>query len=407
MSGEILFLAHRVPFPPDRGDKIRSHHVLKALADIAPVHVGCLAETHADMAAARFLEEIASTWCMPRRSKPLPLAGMEALLRCEPVSFAAFRSRKLSDWVRNLLESRKVGAIFVFSGQMGQYVPNDWQGRLLIDLVDVDSAKFEAYGEAGSGPRALIDVREGRLLKAEEARLAQRADTTLLVSEAEAELLRERTNETSNIRALRNGIDCALFDPGTVAPEPVLTQDGPHYVFTGQMDYAPNVDAVTRMACEIMPEVRRTLAAAQFHIVGRGPTREVRSLHGVNGTSVIGEVPDTRPWLAGADVVVAPLRIARGVQNKVLEAMAMARPVAVSPDAASGIHAAENVQLLVARDNAAFVAGLLRLAQEPDAARKLGQEARKFVLETMSWPAMLADLPRLLGVDEEPSLNAA
>ncbi|WP_120078698.1 TIGR03087 family PEP-CTERM/XrtA system glycosyltransferase [Aurantiacibacter odishensis] len=407
MSGDILFLAHRLPFPPDRGDKIRSHHVLKALAGIAPVHVGCLAETDADMASAHFLDGMARSWCMPRRSKPLTLAGAEALLRGEPVSFAAFRSRELADWVQNLLSSGKIAAIYVFSGQMGQYVPTDWQGHLLLDLVDVDSAKFEAYGKAGTGPRAFVDAREGRLLKAEESRLVQRADTTLLVSEAEANLLRERTSGTHDIRALRNGIDCALFDPGSVGPAPVLMEGGPHYVFTGQMDYAPNVEAVTRMAREIMPDVLRTLPAAQFHIVGRAPTKEVRSLHGVHGTSVIGEVPDTRPWLAGADAVVAPLRIARGVQNKVLEAMAMARPVIVSPDAASGIHAAENEQVLVAEDNAAFVAALLRLASEPAASRTLGHEARRFVMETMNWRAMLSELPQLLSMVQVSSRDAA
>ena len=312
---KALFLSQRVPFPPDRGDKIRSHHVLKALARIAPVHVGCLAETEADLANQHMLAGVAASWCMPRRSKPLPLAGAEALLRGVPVSFSAFRSARLVRWVEEVLRTHDISAIYVFSGQMGQYVPQDWKGRLVVDLVDVDSAKFEAYGKAGSGPRSWIDAREGRLLKAVESDLAARANATLLVSEAEADFLRSRVAGTHDIRALRNGIDCTVFDPAAMVPEPALAAGGPHYVFTGQMDYAPNVEAAKRMALAIMPEVRRHLPDAQFHIVGRAPSREVLALDGVNGTHVVGEVPDTRPWLAGADVVVAPLTIARAVDS--------------------------------------------------------------------------------------------
>jgi sugar transferase (PEP-CTERM/EpsH1 system associated) len=407
VSGDILFLAHRLPFPPDRGDKIRSHHVLKALAKLAPVHVGCLAETDGDLAHAGLLNDVATSWCMPRRSKLLPVAGAEALLRGEPVSLPAFRSAALARWVERTLHERDIAAIYVFSGQMGQYVPREWRGRLIVDLVDVDSAKFEAYGKAGSGPRSWIDSREGRLLKAVEADLVARADATLLVSEAEAAFLRSRTSGSHDIRALRNGIDCALFDPAAVQPESSLGAGGPHYVFTGQMDYAPNVEAATRMAQQIMPEVRGFLPRAKFHVVGRAPSREVLALDGVNGTHVVGEVPDTRPWLAGADAVVAPLTIARGVQNKVLEAMAMARPVVVSPDAATGIEADDGAQFVIADDDAAFVAWLLRLSEEPETARALGRQARRFVLETMSWPAMLAALPHLLAMQEGTQRDAA
>jgi len=407
VSGEVLFLAHRLPFPPDRGDKIRSHHVLRALAKLAPVHVGCLAETDDDIGHENMLAGVAESWCMPRRSKPLALAGVEALVRGEPVSLSAFRSSKLADWVEQTLRLRNISAIYVFSGQMGQYVPRDWRGRVVMDLVDVDSAKFEAYGNAGHSPRHWIDRREGRLLKQVEADLVARADTTLLVSEAEAQFLRSRVQAAHDIRALGNGIDCAAFDPAAVAPEPALATGGPHYVFTGQMDYAPNVEAVSRMSRRIMPEVRRTLPDARFHIVGRAPTREVATLEGVNGTHVVGEVPDTRPWLVGADAVVAPLTIARGVQNKVLEAMAMARPVVVSPGAATGIDAGSDMHLMIADDDAAFVSSLLHLAEKPEIANRLGEEARCFVVDNMSWPAMLADLPGMLGVEEGGRRDAA
>ncbi|APE28867.1 TIGR03087 family PEP-CTERM/XrtA system glycosyltransferase [Aurantiacibacter gangjinensis] len=396
MKGDILFLCHRTPFPPDRGDKIRSFNILEALSELAPVHVGCLAETDDDVAQLPKLEQFAASICMPKRSKPLPLSGAEAMLRGVPVSVAAFHSTRLSDWVREVLAAHDIAAIYVFSGQMAQYVPTDWPGRLIVDLVDVDSAKFEAYGSERRGPRSWIDRREGRLLRAVESDLVRRADVTLLVSEAEADLLRGRTDAFGDIRALRNGIDCEAFDPAALTPIALDADDRPHLVFTGQMDYAPNIQAVERMTRRIMPLVRKSLPGVQFHIVGRAPTSAVQALHGVNGTQVVGEVADVKPWLAAADMVVAPLTIARGVQNKVLEAIAMERPTIVSPEAATGIDAQHNKHICIAGDDAAFAAAIVDLANNPAKAKALGSLARSHVFQTMSWPAMLADLPQII-----------
>jgi len=407
VSGDILFLAHRLPFPPDRGDKIRSHHVLKALAQIAPVHVGCLAEDAGDFAHEHELTAIAASHCMPRRSKPLPLAGVEALGRSEPVSLSAFRSERLKSWVKQTLAERDIAAIYVFSGQMGQYVPTSWRGRLVVDLVDVDSAKFEAYASDGSGPRAWIDAREGRLMRRIEADLAKRAEHTLLVSDAEAALLRSRTAGGGDIRALRNGIDCAFFDPEDVEPLVELGGDGPHFVFTGQMDYAPNIAAVARFAETILPAIREARPAAQFHIVGRAPTAPVIKLGELPGVTVWGSVPDVRPFLASADMVVAPLTIARGVQNKVLEAMAMERCVLLSPEAATGIDAQNGQHFIIGEDDSALIAHAHHLLDNPAERDAIALAARKFVLDTMSWPAMMADLPALMGFGGKARRDAA
>ncbi|GGD52473.1 TIGR03087 family PEP-CTERM/XrtA system glycosyltransferase [Erythrobacter arachoides] len=397
MNGDILFLAHRLPFPPDRGDKIRSHHVLKALAAIAPVHVGCLAETPEDFDYEAELAAIAASHCMPRRTKPVSLAGMEALVRREPVSLSAFRSPELGRWVEHTLATRHIAAIYVFSGQMGQFVPAGYKGRLVVDLVDVDSAKFEAYALERSGPRGWIDAREARLLRQVEAGLASRAAATLLVSEAEAELLRSRVGREHVIVPLANGIDCVAYDPGIVTPHPELAADGPHFVFTGQMDYAPNVDAVQRFAQNILPHIRKVDPAACFHIVGRAPTADVLRLGEGSGVRVWGAVPDVRPFLAGATMVVAPLTIARGVQNKVLEAMAMARCVIASREAATGIDARHGRDWVVAESDKAFVTTALHLLARPAEREDIARAARAFVLGTLGWQATTADLPALLG----------
>lgn len=401
MSGELLFLAHRLPFPPDRGDKIRSHHVLKAISKLAPVHVGCLAEDDAEFANEHWLAEIATSHCMPRRSKPVSLAGVEALVRREPVSLSVFRNPELQRWVDELVATRNIAAIYVFSGQMGQYVPQNWTGRLVVDLVDVDSAKFEAYALDRSGPRGWIDAREARLLKRVEAALTASADTTLLVSDAEAGLLRSRVTDAHDIRALGNGIDCSAFDPAAVEPHDDLRDGGPQVVFTGQMDYAPNVAAVRRFATAIFPGIRQAHPQARFHIVGRAPSAEVIGLKAVEGVKVWGAVADVRPFLAAADLVVAPLTIARGVQNKVLEAMAMARCVLLSPEAATGIDARHGEHFVIGEHDKALTTCALHLLARPAEREAIGTAARRFVSERMSWPAMLANLPHLLGLAED------
>ena len=399
MSG-TLFLAHRLPFPPDRGDKIRSHHILRALARLGPVHVGCFGESEADRAHEHELAALAASHFMPMRRKPLPLAGAEALLRRLPVSLTAFGHAGLSDWVRHLLASGDVDSIYVFSGQMGQYVPRDWRGRLVVDLVDVDSAKFEAYADRKSPARGWIDAREARLLRAEEARLAARADATLLISHAEAALLHSRLPEGSpaRVEVLGNGIDAEFFDPAAAQPHPALAEGpGPHLIFTGQMDYAPNVAAVLRMVGQILPAIRARHPGATFHVVGRRPTPELLRLDGRGGCRIWGEVPDVRPFLAGDDLVVTPLDIARGVQNKVLEAMAMARPVLLTPEAATGIPAEDGRHFTIAASDAELARQTLALLEDEGRRDAIGAAARRFVLDRMSWPAMLAPLPHLLG----------
>ncbi len=401
MSGGILFLAHRIPFPPDRGDKIRSHHFLKHLAGIAPVHVGCLADDEADMAQEAELVHIAASHCLVRRSLPVPLAGLLALARRETVSLAAFRDKALQAWVDETLQREAIDTIHVFSGQMGQYVPAGWTGRLIVDLVDVDSAKFEAYAQTGHGPRRWIDAREGRLLRAEEQCLAMRADHTLLISAEEAALFRSRLDggAEADIRAIANGIDCDFFDPARTQPHPDLSAaQAPQIIFTGQMDYAPNVAAAQRLAHNIMPLVRRHYPEAQCHIVGRNPAEAVRAVDGVNGCKVWGGVPDMRPFLAAADLALVPLDIARGVQNKVLEAMAMALPVVLSPGAATGISGHDGTHFAIGPSDEQLADHALRLIGDRQASRGMGEAARSFVKQAYSWDGVLAGLDELLGL---------
>ena len=393
---EILFLAHRIPFPPDRGDKIRSWHLLEHLAGLARVHLACFADDDADAAHLPALREalrgrLGEAHVEVRRTGKAA-AGARALLERRPVSLTLFDSRALRGFVHRLLDGGSIGTIFAFSGQMAQFVPQGLSQRFVMDLGDVDSAKFGQYAEEGAGPMRWVHRREAELLFAFERATAARADVTTFVSEAEAALFRAQTG-LHNIRAVSNGIDLDHFGPAARFPRLAEAErgDGPILLFTGQMDYPPNVDAVAWFAREVLPHI----PGARFVIAGRNPAPEVIRLAGAR-VQVTGAVADMRSWLAAADIVVAPLRIARGIQNKVLEAMAMARPVVASPAAFEGIEADGERDLAVADGAAAMATAINRLLAYPDEAAALGQRARLCVERSYSWAQRLAPLAEIV-----------
>jgi polysaccharide biosynthesis protein PslH len=397
---EILFLAHRVPWPPDRGDKIRSHHILNKLKTVAPVHVGAFADDQRDMGFAQGERAGLASLHVEIRDKPQWFAGIEALASNKPVSITSFGSRKMQDYVDGVLASGKISHIFVFSGQMAQYVPADFAGKLIMDFVDVDSAKFESY--ADEGPKNLgggfmrwINAREGIKLSAFEAEVAKRADASLFVSEAEADLFRVRSG-ADNVAALGNGIDTIFYDPTAKIKKLHPFFPDPLIVFTGQMDYRPNIEAVADFTHNAFPAIRAAHPETSFAIVGRNPTQAVVDLSMLPGVMVTGAVDDVRTWLNGADVVVAPLRIARGIQNKVLEAMAMAKPVVASTAAAEGIDAIDGQHFMVAKDAADEARIVIDLLGDTKRRLALGKAAREHVIAHYGWDGQLASLDRIM-----------
>ncbi|HEY7811009.1 MAG TPA: TIGR03087 family PEP-CTERM/XrtA system glycosyltransferase [Allosphingosinicella sp.] len=392
---DILFLAHRIPFPPDRGDKIRSFNILQHLSKLATVHLACFADDEADAAHLEGLREalggrVGQAHVEVRRTSRAA-AGARALLYGKPLSLTLFDSGAMRGFVSRVLAKRDIATVFAFSGQMAQFVPAGT--RLVMDFVDMDSAKFEAYAEQG-GPLASVYRREARRLFAFERETAARAEVSLFVSEAEAALFAARAQlRRADIRALHNGVDLHLYRSGAVTPAPAPKR--PLIVFTGQMDYAPNADAVAWFAQAALPQI----PGAHFAIVGRNPTDAVKRLASERVT-VTGEVPDTRLWLEAADVVAAPLRIARGVQNKVLEAMAMARPVVATPAAFEGIEAEPGRDLLVADSAEEQARAIRHLLSDPTRAAALGAAARRRMEQVYSWEARLAPLAALLNLPQ-------
>lgn len=400
--GDILFLAHRFPWPPDRGDRIRSRHLLGAIARLGTVHVAAFVDDEDDLRLVDRLPEDIGRCHVEIRQRSRRVAGAIALATGRPVSLAAFDSPAMRHMIGRFLDEEPIDTIVAFSGQMAQFVPVDRGDiRFVMDFVDVDSAKFEAYADAATGPMAAIQRREAALLARFEAETAKRADLSLFVSDAEADLFRKRSGIAAHkVATLENGIDLGELRPGIV--EPVTGQGSPLIVFTGQMDYRPNIDAVAGFARSQLPAIRAVHPNATFAIVGRAPDPAVVALGELPGVVVTGAVPDVRPWLAAADVVVAPLEIARGVQNKVLEAMAMGRPVVASPAAFEGIVAEPGRDLIVAEAPAPAILDLLADAQR---AGTLGRSARAAVEARYGWRARLCPLAAMIG--REPIALAA
>jgi sugar transferase (PEP-CTERM/EpsH1 system associated) len=391
--GDILFLAHRVPFPPDRGDKIRAFNIIRYLSERKRVHLVAFADDPADLKRKSGLAKLTGNRQIVWRSKPQMLAGVQSLLSNRPVSLTAFDNAEVHRAVETMLARHAIDTIYVFSSQMAQYVPLRPRQKVVMDFVDMDSAKFASYGETSRGFTGWMMRREARLLGAHERAIAARADASLFVSEEEAQLFRERTG-AARVHAVGNGIDTGIFDPGAQFKR--IDTMGELIVFTGQMDYRPNVEGVTWFVETILPHIRLRHPKARFAIVGRKPTDAVKALAKHPGVTVTGEVPDVRPWLHAASVVVAPLKLARGIQNKVLEAMAMARPVVASTAAATGIDHGGTVE--VGGTVGEIADAVNRILSDPLTASAFGALARQRVIDHYSWDARLTVLDDLMGL---------
>lgn len=393
---DLLFLTQRIPYPPIKGEKIRPLQILRHLRESYDVHLGCLVDDPDDEQHVATVEALCSTSHFARLDrKRAKLTCLTGLLTGEPLSATFYHDRGLAAWVRRTLRKIEPEAVFVCSSNMAPYV----LGRTakakvaLCDLADVDSEKWRAYADTGRGPMRHVHRREWRRVAALEGRIARELDWSTFVSAEEAALFRtQRPAEAGKIRAVPSGVDFAYFDPA-IAQDPPYPTDRLNFVFTGTMDYPPNVDAVRWFARDILPIMRRS-APANFHIVGSSPSAEVRALAG-DGIFVTGRVPDVRPYVAHATAAVAPMRIARGIQNKVLEAMAMGRPVVVTPDALEGIDAVPGRDLLLGDGAEAFAARCLESARPESAA--IGAAARHLIERSYSWAGRLRGFDALLG----------
>ena len=394
---ELLFLTQRIPYPPIKGEKIRPLQILRHLSKHYTVHLGCFIDDQEDWAhVPRIRELCGECHFAPLRPSVAKLACLRGLLGSEPLSKFYFHDRDLAGWVRGLLARRRPGAAFVCSSAMAQYLLGapHFPARTVMDFADVDADKWRQYAETRAEPTRRIYARESRTLLSYDRRVGAAFDASTFVSHAEAELFRRLAPElAAKTHHVNSGVDADYFSPAHRFASPY--GGDPVLVFTGTMSYWPNVDAVSWFATAILPAIRRDLARLLFYVVGSSPSAEVRQLGRLPGVVVTGRVADVRPYVAHAAASIAPLRIANGVQNKVIEAMALAKPVIATPRALAGVDVDHESEVIVADGAEAFAAATLTALARGDLA-ELGARARARVLRDYDWERNLRGFDPLL-----------
>jgi polysaccharide biosynthesis protein PslH len=495
---KILYLAHRIPYPPNKGDKIRSYNEIKYLSQRHEIHLACLADDPKDLKYEDDLKNFCKTTNVilinPKLAK---LKSTIRLFSTKPLSVSYFYSQKLQQAIDQLLSTNDYDAIFCFSSPMAEYVfksrllvssclklekslakrppvirieqprtsnqhrepsnqpsassneqpatgnhqPSsmnytlstmDYRPRtkLIMDFVDVDSDKWAQYAKYTSFPKSWVYRLEAARLAAYERTVAEAFDHCIFVTEAERRIFQYKNPHIQNISVISNGVDLDYFSPtvsreqatrtqppetSTQHPEtgnqkpatriqqretshqpPETSLQKPVIVFTGAMDYYANVDGVVWFTKEILPLIKKEIPEIQFYIVGSNPTKEVLSLSSNNGVTVTGYVPDTREYLRRATVAVVPLRIARGIQNKILEAMAMGIPVVGTSSAFQGTKATIDAGISIVDDPQIFAKKVLKMVEDSVLRRRCSVQAREYVESYHRWEDQFAQLKSLL-----------
>lgn len=390
----LLLLVHRIPYPPNKGDKIRSFHLLKMLSKHYRVFLGAFVDDPQDWVYADAVKAMcADAKLLPLSAKMSKLKSLMAFMTGDPMTLPYYYRGEMQDWVDTVLANESVNDVIIFSSAMAQYVQGAGRSELrrIMDFVDVDSEKWRAFSVDTPVLFKWIYARESSRLLECERRIAKEFDSCWFVSPEEMRLFQSLVPDfASKIDYYRNGVDLDYFNPARTYLNPYPADVKP-VVFTGAMDYRPNVEAALYFAREVFPLIRREVPIAQFYVVGSNPPDSLKALDGKDAVTVTGRVPDIRPYLAHADCAVAPLKIARGVQNKVLEAMAMGRPVVASPEALTGIDAMVGQEILVGSNTSELISAVVNVLNG-SASVQIGENARRRIESTYSWETSLKRL---------------
>ena len=394
MTGpRILYLTHRVPYPPNRGDRIRTFHILKFLASRARVSLACLAEEPLEEGTLAELHRHCERVAVVPVEKWLRWGrAATSFLRGRTVTEGVFQSPRLKATVRAWAQSTGFHATLASSSGLASLLQLEElrDTPAYVDLIDVDSQKWLDYADSTWGPRSWFYHQEGRRLRRHEKQLATWTGGLSVVSEPEAELYQHFCPD-GPIHAIPNGVDIDYFHPRVNVGE-----DDNACVFVGALDYKPNVDGITWFCHNVWPGIRQQHPQATLQLVGREPVQAVVDLAKVHGVDVIGTVPDVRPYLAKAAVAVVPLQIARGVQNKVLEALAMAKAVVASPQPLVGLDTESGAHLLAVDTERRWVESVVGLMNDPAHRQELGLAGCAYVMANHRWGQCLEPFARLL-----------
>ena len=393
----ILFLCHRFPFPPRRGGKIRPFHMIQHLAGPHSVTVASLVRSQREAKEGEGIAAYCASAIAGRVSAPVQALRMLARLpTVEPSSMGYFYSASLARRIRDLLRTQRLDLIVVHCSSVAQYVAHVAHIPKILDFGDMDSQKWLEYARYKSWPMSMGYRLEGTKMLHAEKQLARRFDLCTATTRAEWETL-ESLHSARRTGWFPNGVDGSYFSP-VGAP-----YQADSICFLGRMDYYPNQQCMLEFCRDVLPRLRAHRPNIKLDIVGAAPSLAIRRLADIPGVVVTGQVPDVRPWLHKAALSIAPLNIARGTQNKILEAMAMARPVVATKSCVQAIGACHGQELIAASGAHGFAREIDALLRDPLQAAAIGQAARRRVLANGSWSAQLQGIdPHIDGSAPQP-----
>jgi sugar transferase (PEP-CTERM/EpsH1 system associated) len=402
---KILFISHRVPFPPNKGEKIRTFHQLKHLRELG--HHIHLFSPYGDKTELAHFNELRETWCTSVEASPLKPKAMRLLMglvKGQPMSVANFYDKTLQQKFDQFLFGNSVDAIICSASSVAEYIfkstdlPTlDKKPLLIMDFMDVDSDKWGQYQQSSSFPMSMVYAREQRLLAKYEKKIVKKFDASYLIAQAEVTLFNQNVMQSDKVHVMGNGLDTSTFYPPKVKPP----NAAPVFLFTGVMDYKPNEDAVIWFVNTCWSSIITQHPSARFVIAGMNPSADITQLANDKSIEVTGFVDDILPYYHQADIFVAPFRLARGVQNKVLQAFACALPVISTPMGAEGILCQADQDILIASTPVEFITQANQLIAQPKLAESIGQSALQIIKQHYSWQGQLQPLVNLLGSEDK------
>jgi sugar transferase (PEP-CTERM/EpsH1 system associated) len=399
----ILIISQRCPFPPNKGEKIRTFHHLKFLTEQG--HRIFLASPYEDDSELVDFSSLAKNYCQHISFSKLPhklLRLITGLIKGKALSISNFYTKALQNKIDNQLAENNIDVIYCSASSVAEYVFNSQaihklakRPRLIMDFMDVDSDKWSQYAKQTSWPLKFVYQREATLIARFEKKIANTFDHCILITQAEVELFQQIHSAELTIHAIENGLDTTSFYP-PLSPREHLS---PRLLFAGVMDYPPNIDAVMWFVSQVWPSIIDQWPQATFCIAGMNPVEKIKKLNGLNGIEVTGFVEDIKPYFDKANIFVAPFRLARGVQNKVLQAFASGLPVIATSMGAEGVKCKDEQDIFIANTPTEYMKHLHCLLTDKNKYAEMSHNALTIIQDYYAWESVLAPLEKLVSQD--------
>ena len=405
---KLLYIAHRIPYPPNKGDKIRTFNEIKYLSASHEIHLACLADNPEDMQYKNNLKKYCrKVKIISLNTKFAKIKSLIALFSTTPLSVRYFYSGLLQTTINDWASVTQYDAVLCFSSPMAEYLfqspalnpsINSNGPVLIMDFCDMDSEKWGQYANKSRFPLTFVYKVERKRLFKYEKHINNTFHHSVFVSQGEADLFIKLYTSAKKITAIPNGVDDDYFSPSSNFKHLKSRPDksSPVLVFTGAMDYYANIEGVTWFCNKILPMIKNEFPKIQFYIVGSNPGDRVKALANIENVIVTGWVKDIRPYYFFADICVVPLRIAAGVQNKVLEAMAMGKPVVTTAKALEGINAVTGEHIIAEDKSQNFANSVTMLLKKSEMRKKMGAKARQFVKQKYNWKTNISIFEHLI-----------